>query len=84
MVRDMNKERLRLQLQKRLLAMPSDLRSEKSHKVCRNLISTPQFQNASAVMMYLSLPHEADTSEAILSAWQLGKTVAVRVYPLYY
>jgi 5-formyltetrahydrofolate cyclo-ligase len=28
-------------------------------------------------MMYLSLPHEADTYEAILHAWQLGKVVAV-------
>jgi len=28
-------------------------------------------------MMYLSLPHEVDTSEAILHAWQLGKMVAV-------
>ncbi len=31
----------------------------------------------SIVMMYLSLPHEVDTSEAILHAWQLGKTIAV-------
>jgi len=28
-------------------------------------------------MMYLSLPPEADTSEAILHAWQLGKVVVV-------
>lgn len=28
-------------------------------------------------MMFLSLPHEVDTSEAILHAWQRGKTVAV-------
>jgi 5-formyltetrahydrofolate cyclo-ligase len=28
-------------------------------------------------MLFLSLPHELDTSEAILHAWQLGKTVAV-------
>jgi 5-formyltetrahydrofolate cyclo-ligase len=28
-------------------------------------------------MMYLSLPHELDTSEAILCAWQMGKTVVV-------
>jgi 5-formyltetrahydrofolate cyclo-ligase len=28
-------------------------------------------------MMYMSLPHELDTSEAILCAWQLGKTVVV-------
>ncbi|UCD51686.1 MAG: 5-formyltetrahydrofolate cyclo-ligase, partial [Phycisphaerales bacterium] len=34
-------------------------------------------QKASTVMLFLSLPHEVDTSEAILHAWQLGKTVAV-------
>ncbi len=73
----MDKERLRLRLQKRLLAIPPEQRSEKSKKACRNLISTPQFQNASAVMMYLSMPQEVDTSEAILCAWQLGKVVAV-------
>jgi 5-formyltetrahydrofolate cyclo-ligase len=28
-------------------------------------------------MMYLSLPHEVDTSEVILYAWQLGKIVLV-------
>ena len=28
-------------------------------------------------MMYLSLPHEVDTSEVVLHAWQLGKTVVV-------
>jgi 5-formyltetrahydrofolate cyclo-ligase len=28
-------------------------------------------------MMFVSLPHEVDTSEAILHAWQLGKVVAV-------
>ncbi len=28
-------------------------------------------------MIFVSLPHEVDTSEAILHAWQLGKVVAV-------
>ncbi|NQT02705.1 MAG: 5-formyltetrahydrofolate cyclo-ligase, partial [Planctomycetes bacterium] len=60
-----------------LLAIPSEQRSEKSRKACQNLVSISQFQNASTVMMFLSLPHEADTSEAILHAWQLGKAVAV-------
>jgi 5-formyltetrahydrofolate cyclo-ligase len=73
----MDKGQLRLMLQKCLLAISSEQRAEKSKKVCRNLISTPQFQSASTVMMYLSLPHEADTSEAILHAWQLGKEVCV-------
>ena len=73
----MDKEQLRSELQKCLLEMSAEQRSEKSRKACRNLVSTPQFQSASTVMMYLSLPHEVDTSEAILHAWQLGKIVAV-------
>jgi 5-formyltetrahydrofolate cyclo-ligase len=73
----MDKAQLRNKLQKRLLQMSDEQRSGKSHKACQNLISTPQFQSASAVMMYLSLPHEVDTSEAILHAWQLGKVVGV-------
>jgi len=73
----MDKAQLRRKLQNCLLAIPSEQRSEKSRKACRNLVSIPQFQSASTVMMYLSLPHEADTSEAILHAWQFGKVVAV-------
>ena len=73
----MEKAQLRRKLQNCLLAIPSEQRSEKSRKACRNLLSISQFQSASTVMMYLSLPHEADTSEAILHAWQLDKVVAV-------
>jgi len=73
----MDKAQLRLELQKSLISIPAEQRKEKSRKACRNLIATQEFQNASAIMMYLSLPHELDTSEAILCAWQLGKTVVV-------
>ena len=75
----MTKEQLRLKLQKVLLEMSDEERSEKSKKACRNLISTPQFQDASqkVIMMFLSMPNEVDTSQAILHAWQLGKIVAV-------
>jgi 5-formyltetrahydrofolate cyclo-ligase len=73
----MDKNQLRRELQNRLLAIPSEKRGEKSHKACQNLVCTSEFQQASAIMMYLSLPHEVDTSEAILHAWQLGKTVVV-------
>ena len=73
----MDKEQLRVKLQKCLLEMSEKDRSEKSQKACRNLVSTPQFQAAATVMMYLSLPHEVDTSEVVLYAWQLGKTVVV-------
>jgi len=73
----MEKAELRGQLRSRLLSMPEPQRKAKSKMACQNLISTDEFQDASIVMMYLSLPHEVDTSEAILHAWQLGKTVAV-------
>lgn len=73
----MDKAQLRRQLQNCLLTISSEQRSEKSRKACSHLISMSQFQNASTIMMYLSLPYEADTSEAILHAWQLGKIVAV-------
>ena len=73
----MDKAQLRHNLQNRLLAISPEQRSEKSKKACQNLISSSQFQSASTVMMYLSLMQEVDTSEAILHAWQLGKTVVV-------
>jgi 5-formyltetrahydrofolate cyclo-ligase len=73
----MEKVELRRQLRNCLIAMPPQQRKDKSRQACRNLISTEQFQNASIIMLYLSLPHEVDTSDAILYAWQLGKTVAV-------
>ncbi|MEN6428663.1 MAG: 5-formyltetrahydrofolate cyclo-ligase [Phycisphaerales bacterium] len=73
----MEKVELRRELRNRLLAMSPEQRKDKSRKACRNLISTEQYQNASIIMMYLSLPHEVDTTEVILHAWQLGKTVAV-------
>lgn len=73
----MDKAQLRRTLRNHLLEMSEQQRSEKSRKACRNLIATTQFQCASAIMMYLSLPHEVDTSDAILHAWQLGKVVSV-------
>ena len=73
----MEKVELRRQLRNRLVAMSPEQRKDKSRKACQNLVSMERFQQASIVMMYLSLPHEVDTGEAILHAWQLGKTVAV-------
>ena len=73
----MDKTRLRRQIQKRLLELTVEQRAEKSKRACSNLVSTPQFRDASTIMLYLSLPHEVATSEAILHAWQMGKIVAV-------
>ena len=73
----MDKSQLRRDLKKRLLEMSEQQRSEKSRKACRNLVSAPEFQSASVIMIYLSLPHEVDTTETILHAWQLDKIVSV-------
>lgn len=73
----MDKAEMRRKLMDCLLAIPSEQRNERSRKACRNLVSIAEFQGASTIMMFLSLSHEVDTSEAILHAWQLGKAVAV-------
>ncbi|MBN2315898.1 MAG: 5-formyltetrahydrofolate cyclo-ligase [Sedimentisphaerales bacterium] len=73
----MDKAQLRRTLLNSLVAIPSELRDERSRRACRNLVSIKPFQEASTIMMFLSLPHEVDTAEAILHAWQLGKIVAV-------
>jgi 5-formyltetrahydrofolate cyclo-ligase len=72
----MDKAQLRTQFRKILLGMSLEERVEKSRKACQNLMRTEQFADVVTIMAFLSLPHEVDTSEAILCAWQLGKTVA--------
>jgi 5-formyltetrahydrofolate cyclo-ligase len=71
------KKQLRQQLGGSLRLLPAELRNEKSRMVCANLVNTAPFQDAAVIMMYLPLPHEVDTSSAILQAWNLGKTVVV-------
>src|SRR4030065_599896 len=73
----MDKPQLRRELQHKLLALQPEQRDRKSRQACERLVATEQFQNASTVMLFVSFPYEVDTSEAILNAWQLGKTVAV-------
>ncbi len=72
----MDKTQLRQHFRRVLLDMSPEERVERSRKVCQNLIRTEQFAKVGTVMAYLSLPHEVDTAEAILYAWQAGKTVA--------
>lgn len=73
----MDKGQLRLKLKKCLMSISEPERAEKSRLACKILTDLPQFQQAETVMMYLSLPYEIDTSEAILQCWKAGKTVAV-------
>ena len=73
----MDKAQLRSKLQTDLLTVRPEQRDAKSRLACERLVATKQFQDASTIMLFLSLPHEIETAEAILAAWQSDKTVVV-------
>lgn len=73
----MDKEALRRELKLKLSQMNKDVRIQKSKTICEFIGQSDVFQKSSVVMMYLSLPHEVDTTPLILLAWQQGKTVVV-------
>jgi len=73
----MEKNALRHEIKQRLVQMSKEDRIAKSKQICERIIEADIFRRATVVMMYLSMPHEVDTTPLILSAWQQGKTVAV-------
>jgi 5-formyltetrahydrofolate cyclo-ligase len=73
----MDKIELRHSLRSRLFSLPQSQRRTESKQASRNLIATDEYKKASVVMIFLSLPHEIDTTAVILDAWQQGKTVVV-------
>ncbi|MFC1762024.1 5-formyltetrahydrofolate cyclo-ligase [Planctomycetota bacterium] len=73
----MDKALLRDRLRSRLQALTIEQREAKSGRACRNLVSTLAFQEASVIMIFLSLPDEVDTRPAIEAAWDENKTVLV-------
>src|SRR4051794_29247084 len=77
MSENQNKPALRRQLRDQLAAMPDDARHRKSILACSFIASSPEFEAARVVMLYLSTPTEVDTSPLALKAWQAGKTVVV-------
>ena len=73
----MEKNALRHEIKQRLVLMSKEDRIVQSKQICQRIIDSDVFRKASVVMMYLSMPHEVDTTLLILHAWQQGKTVAV-------
>ncbi len=75
------KSTIRQEIRNRLAQLDEMARYTRSLSACKKLTSLPEFQQASTVMLYLSLPDEVQTAAAALAAWQRGKTVAVpKVY----
>jgi 5-formyltetrahydrofolate cyclo-ligase len=69
------KQALRQAMLAVLKAIPPDVAAEKSRRACQALIGLEEFRSARTVMIYLSMPHEVDTSPLALAAWREGKTV---------
>ena len=73
----MKKNCLRQQIKNSLIQLSPDERQQKSRVACENLSATDEFRQARAVMLFLSLPHEIDTTFALQSAFTEEKTVLV-------
>lgn len=62
-------------MRKILADLPPDALSTRSLKACHRVFELPEFQRAEAVMVFLSMPGEVDTTPLVLRCWQDGKTV---------
>ncbi|MFB3894192.1 MAG: 5-formyltetrahydrofolate cyclo-ligase [Phycisphaerae bacterium] len=69
------KRSIRKEMRARLAAMPADLAASKSRAACQRLIALKEFQDAATVMLYMNMPEEVDTTQAVLAAWDAEKTV---------
>lgn len=70
---------MKKELRERLRATMSALGSEEIHRrsasAARLLLETPEYKRAEIMMIYLSLPLEADTNSIVLAAWRDLKRV---------
>lgn len=74
---DMNKQAVRRTLREKLAGMSDAERHAKSLSACRFVCTSPEFEAARVVMLYLSTPTEVDTAPIALRCWQDGKQVVV-------
>jgi len=71
------KQRIRQQIKATLAAMSPEAARAKSLRACKALAQQAEFRDARAVMVYLDIHEEVDTTHLILAAWQDDKTVLV-------
>ena len=69
------KKELRTKLRALLASMSPATLEEQSRRAAQRLFSEPEYQRAEIIMIYLSLPHEADTTPIVLQAWKDLKRV---------
>ncbi|MBK8270549.1 MAG: 5-formyltetrahydrofolate cyclo-ligase [Planctomycetes bacterium] len=69
------KKELRSKLKAVLEGMSPDVIRERSARAAQKLIAEPEYQHCEVMMIYLSLPNEADTTALVLNAWRTRKRV---------
>ncbi len=69
------KKELRSKLRAILGGIPPEELQRKSRVATSLMIQEPEYKNAEIIMIYLSLPNEADTTSLVLQAWQDRKKV---------
>ena len=71
----MTKKELRQKLRQRMAEIPPRELLERSAAACRRLVEQPEYRRAEIVMIFLSAPHEVDTSQLALHCWRDMKRV---------
>lgn len=69
------KKELRIKLRSLLASIPPETLRAQSLQAAKRLFAEPEYQRAEVMMIYLSLPQEADTTSIVLQAWRDRKRV---------
>ena len=72
----MTKQEIRKEI-KALCSQNVDLLAAKSTEICKKILSSPQYKDATTLFAYMALPDEVDLTPVILDALQKGKNVAL-------
>jgi len=69
------KKELRTEMRAVLAGIPPATLQEQSRRAAERLFALPLYKRAEVIMVYLSLPQEADTTPLVLQAWKDRKRV---------
>lgn len=69
------KRALRQQIRQLLEALPPEELTRRSAAACARLCEQPEYRQADVLMLFLSTPHEVDTSQLAIRAWADQKRV---------
>lgn len=75
----MTKAECRRVMKARLAALSPEQMGKKSEAACRHMLLSPEFQNAHAVMLYLSMPGETNPQSLTAAALEAQKIILLPV-----